>query len=381
MKKIFSLAAVILFAASINAQSIRFEVAANDTTYGNDLFSATFVNWNGNHSATSARNFGTVDNYSKLTGMIASKGAVDGKSREFTINSLYSGTLSLYICSASSDEERDVTINGETQQTLNQGPSTDEKTGAVYKILSFEIKYGLTPITLSGGMYLYGIDFESNGEAAPAERDTIAAYVQGVQAGSFVASQTEHKDSVSLSFATKYNANSTNCTAITFAKSIKVVSNVPDSFYVKVTPESDGFLAGDIISFQPFTQMDSASYVGTSKFGNIRIYGGSDANVTKIYETVASGADKSDVTDGHEQEGDVKVHTFTLTEDCDALYFGRTGNVRVNVLSFVVTRAQEEPTAVENIETNQPKAIKTFENGRLVIIRDGIRYDVLGRVL
>ena len=379
MKKIFTIAAAMLFAASINAQSIRFEVAANDTTYGDATFSASFVNWNGSHSATSARNFGTVDSYSKLTGMIASKGAVDGNSRAFTINSLYAGQLDLYICSASNDEERNVTINGETQATLNQGASTDGKTGAVYKMLSFDINYGTTSITLSGGMYLYGIDFTSNGEEAPAERDTVAAYVQDILVGSVVAKTEGDASGVSLAYSTKYNANSTACTAITFTKSISVSSHVPGDYYAKITPAEGGFKAGDIITFQPFTVMSTNDYTGTSKYGNIRIYGGSDANVSQLYETASVADDKSDVTDGHEVAGDVKVHTYTLTADCDALYFGRTGNTRVNVLSFVVTRAKAvgPATAIDEVVSNT-KAVKFMENGQLFIIRDGKVFNITG---
>ena len=383
MKKVFTFAAAILFAAGISAQTITFgEGSTGDQTYGDDVFSATFVNWNGNHSATSARNFGTLDSYSKLTGMIASKGAVDGKSRDFTIQSEYSGKLDLYICSSSNDEERDVTINEVTQSTLNQGASTDGKTGAVYKILSFDIQYGSTAVKLSGGMYLYGIVFTSNGESAPVveEQDTIAAYIQGVLYGSFEPKSEGDAAGVSLEYSTKYNANKTACKAITFTKSISVSEHVPADFYVKVVPEDGGFRAGDVIAFQPFTSMSTSDYEG-SKSGNIRIYGGSDTQVSMLYETASTTEDKSDVTDGHEVAGDVKVHTFTLTDDCEALYFGRTGNTRVNVLSFVVTRAKEgESTAIEAIEATT-KAVKVIENGRIVIIRDGVRFDLTGRKL
>ena len=198
--------------------------------------------------------------------------------------------------------------------------------------------------------------------------------------GAFVAKTEGDANGVSLAYSTKYNANKTVCTAITFTQSISVVEHAPTDYYVKATPAEGGFKAGDIISFQPFTQMGTSDYTG-SKYGNLRIYGGSDEHVAQLYETTATAEDKSDVTDGHEQEGEVKRHTYTLTADCDALYFGRTGSPRVNVLSFVVTRAQEQPTAVENVESNQPKAIKIIENGRLVIIHDGIRYDVLGHTL
>jgi hypothetical protein len=101
-----------------------------------------------------------------------------------------------------------------------------------------------------------------------------------------------------------------------------------------------------------------------------------------VYATAATAEDKSDVTDGHEQEGDVKEHTFTLSTDCDALYFGRTGNTRVSVLSFVVTRSDKGPSTISDvIDTWHNKAQKILENGRIIIIRGNTRYDILGHVL
>ena len=387
MRMIFSIFAAVLFAASINAQEITFgEGSTGDQTYGEGDFVVTVAGWNGSHSATSSRAFGTLDSYTKPVGMIASKGAVNGKDRKFFVESKFSGTLDLFICSSNSDgEEVTVTIGENAQESANLGASTDGKTGAVYKILSYEIKYGKTDITLSRGAYLYKIDFTSNGESAPVveERDTVAAFVQSILKGDFVAVSSD--DKVLLEYNTKYNANSTACVAMTFTTSIKSAKDTLTDEYCMITPAEGIFKAGDIVTFQPFTVMSTTDFEGT-KYGNIRMLGGGQVEevikASKLYETAASAEDKSDVTDGHEQAGDIKVHTFTLTEDCDALFIGRTGNTRVNVLSFVVTRAKEEqPSAVESVESSVVKAVKTIENGRIVIIRDNIRYDVIGRRL
>jgi hypothetical protein len=229
--------------------------------------------------------------------------------------------------------------------------------------------------------------FTSNGESAPIveERDTVAAYVQGIVKGGFVARTTENDAKVELEYSTKYNANSTSCTAMTFTSSITSSHDTLTNHYCMITPAEGTFKAGDIVAFQPFTVMSATDYAGT-KSGNIRMYGGGLVGeaykATKLYETASTADDKSDVTDGHEQAGDVKVHTYTLTADCDALFIGRTGNTRVNVLSFVVTRAKEEqPTAIQTIETQPAKAVKTIENGRIVIIRNNEHYDITGRRL
>ena len=379
MKKIFTFAAAILFAAGISAQTITFgEGSTGAQTYGEGDFTLTVAGWDGSHSATSGRYFGTVEDNAKVTGMIASGGKLDGTNRSLVINSTFSGTLELYVCSSSSSAERDVTIGAQVKSTSKTSytPEGSENTRDVYGILSFDINYGTTQVTTNGAIYIYKAIFTSNGEQAPAARDTLASYEQEIKIGSFVATASD-ASKVSLAYSTKYNANKTVCTAITFASSVVVTDHVPTDYYVKVTPATGGFKAGDVIDFQPFTVMSSTDYTGAKK-GNIRIYAGSDTNVSQIYETAATDTDKSDVTDGHEVAGDVKVHTYTLTADCDALYFGRTGNTRVNVLSFIVTRAKaDQPTAIEAIET-APKAIKVIENGQIVIIRDGIRYDLTG---
>lgn len=46
------------------------------------------------------------------------------------------------------------------------------------------------------------------------------------------------------------------------------------------------------------------------------------------------------------------------------------------------SRIVETPTGITNVESGHShKAIKTIENGRVVIIRDGVRYDLAGRKL
>jgi len=385
MKKIFSIFAAVLFAASMNAQTLTFgEGSTGDQTYGDAQFSMTVAGWNGSHSATSGRYFGTLDQSAKVIGMIASGGKIDGNTRSWSITSTYSGTLELYVCSSASSE-RDITVNGVVKQTANLGTNTEEKT--VYSIVSFDITYGNTAITTNGAVYIYKVVFTSNGESAPIveERDTVTAYVQGIVNGGFVAMTTESDAKVNLAYSTKYNSNKTSCTAMTFTSSITSSHDTLTNHYCMITPAEGSFKAGDIVTFQPFTVMDSASFVG-AKYGNIRMLGGGQVGdvykATKLYETASSATDKSDVTDGHEQAGDVKVHTYTLTADCDALFIGRTGNTRVNVLSFVVTRAKEDqPTAIQTIETPAAKALKTIENGRIVIIRNNERFDVTGRKL
>ena len=50
------------------------------------------------------------------------------------------------------------------------------------------------------------------------------------------------------------------------------------------------------------------------------------------------------------------------------------------IATIVVTYEATQPTAVDEINVGK-KAMKVVENGQIVIIRDGIRYDLTGRKL
>lgn len=161
---------------------------------------------------------------------------------------------------------------------------------------------------------------------------TVASWNNGTVAAGDFSVKASDASKVSISYTTKYNANKTSCSAMTFASSITATNKQPTDFYVKASVEG-GFKAGDTVRIAPFTVMSTNDYQGT-KFANIRVY----ADNTVAYESKATASDKSSVTDGHEQEGEVLVHEFILSADCDSLCFGRTGGTRICVLSFEVTR-------------------------------------------
>ncbi len=175
---------------------------------------------------------------------------------------------------------------------------------------------------------------------------TVASWNNGTATAGDFSVKASDASKVSISYTTKYNANKTSCTAMTFASSIKASNNHPTDYYVKVSVDG-GFKAGDKVRLAPFTVMSATDYAGT-KYANIRVY----ADNTVAYESTATAEDKSAVTDGHEQEGDVLVHEFILSADCDSLCFGRTGGTRICVLSFEVIREDEQgggddPTPVQ----------------------------------
>ena len=107
--------------------------------------------------------------------MIRAGNKVDGTNRSLTITSTYGGTVKFYMCTSSSTTERDVTVNGQTKKT-SQTKATDNEDRTVYGILEFDINYGETAMTTNGDIYIYKVEFTSNGTVAPAEKPTLLTY-------------------------------------------------------------------------------------------------------------------------------------------------------------------------------------------------------------
>jgi len=182
-------------------------------------------------------------------------------------------------------------------------------------------------------------------------QQTVVSYDQGVVTGNF-----ETNGTCTLDYSSKIDANTVAVTAMTFPNSIKTAvaedgTITPTENYVKVTPAEGGFKAGDVVAFQPYTQMSTDQYTGGSKYANVVVYAGSDASIAQVYNTNSSAEDHSAVTDGHEVAGEVNTHTFSLEADAEALYLGRQGNTRISVFTFSVTRS--ETTGLDNISSQQ----------------------------
>lgn len=178
MKKIFTLIAAALMAVGAQAQDaiLTFEEATASTgTFGSGDFTMTTVGWDGTNSTTSTRYFGTADSYVSAKGMIRAGNKIDGANRSLTIKSTYGGTVKFYMCTSSSTTEREVTVNGQTKST-SQTKATDNEERTVYGILEYTIKYGETAMTTNGDVYIYKVEFTSDGTVAPAEKETLLTY-------------------------------------------------------------------------------------------------------------------------------------------------------------------------------------------------------------
>lgn len=164
---------------------------------------------------------------------------------------------------------------------------------------------------------------------ANADDQVIASWIAGEAVGTWTALGT----AVIADYTSKYNANSTTTACMTFGNSYTKADDGTPSNCVRVDGD---FKKGDIVTFQPFTVMNNADFTGGSKFANIEIR---DVDSKALFNTNGT-ADAKTVTDGHEQEGDPKEFTYTLASDLSAIYFGRTGGTRINIMKIVITRGE-----------------------------------------
>ena len=128
--------------------------------------------------------------------------------------------------------------------------------------------------------------------------------------------------------------------------------------------------------------VDGYKYVDFSKMNALRIYseaGRSDftINIKENWDAEGQIADMSSMTAG---AGYVEL---TLTDSLRTrlsgashwmIQFNKDGGVAFNVTDIVLVPIQ---TALTNTKA-ETKAVKMIENGQIVILKDGVRYNVLG---
>ncbi len=189
-------------------------------------------------------------------------------------------------------------------------------------------------IAFETGNVIYSVVVTEEVDDSGYEWQTFAEYTNGaIQSGEFTKVHTgETKDTISFTYSSKYNKNATSCTAITFTRSMTA-----DNHYIQINIDG-GFKAGDSITIQPFTSMGESDFTNNSKYANILMRTVTGEEVSNAVDLTGSTGEAKTVTDGHEEEGDPKFFGYVLTDDCDALRFGRGGNTRINLLSLSVVR-------------------------------------------
>jgi len=132
----------------------------------------------------------------------------------------------------------------------------------------------------------------------------------------------------------------TNCYAVDDTK-IVFGSNysAKEGKYLTIAPTSGGFKAGDVITIKGYCDSKNAS--------------GIEIHSTPSDESIFKTNTLNKSTEGGSE------YTFTITEDCDALYFGRFGGGNVYITALTVVR----PTS-----TDKTKLTASFETKSSVIV-------------
>lgn len=136
-----------------------------------------------------------------------------------------------------------------------------------------------------------------------------------------------------------------NCTSNTKEGTITFNSNfkAKEGTYITIKPKTtEGFKAGDVITLK--------GYCNSKNLSGIDVY--SDVNGNSIFRT--STLAKSENGNGGSE------FTFTLTEDCDALYLGRFGGGTTCLTSLQVVRPASS--------SNKTRLTASFEQNAKVVV-------------
>ena len=163
--------------------------------------------------------------------------------------------------------------------------------------------------------------------------------------------------------------NSVETNAIKFSKgySSKVTVDGNETYqynYIIIKPASGGFKAGDVLKFKGVVSHDGSD---AAKVASFRVRVTDDKSLWDSDNVVNAGVDNNEPTE----------MTYTLEADAEELHAGRQGKTTLYLVSLVVERTATniDNTAVEG------KVVKTFENGQLVVIKNGVKYNATGSVI
>ena len=194
-----------------------------------------------------------------------------------------------------------------------------------------------------------GYEFVNWTDASNAEVSKEATYTKTVTAAisltaNFKATTpvTPTEDEVIYDWKTSVGTTTvgTNCTSnrevITFSSNF----NAKDGKYITIKPKTGGFKAGDVIT--------SKGYCNSSNLSGVVVY--SDVNGNSIFQSNTLA----------KSEAGGSEFTFTLNEDCDALYLGRFGGGTTCLTSLQVKRPASS--------SNKTRLTASFERNADVVV-------------
>ena len=281
-------------------------------TSGNRIYATKDTN--GNATNNIANSPYTVDDNLAGTTVLYLKSGDNGK----TISSItITRPVKKYAVSATAGEGGSVTIANGSGTTVNSGSEVEENTS---------LTFTATPNS--------GYEFVNWTDASNAEVSKEATYTKTVTAAisltaNFKATTpvTPTEDEVIYDWKTSVGTTTvgTNCTSnrevITFSSNF----NAKDGKYITIKSKTGGFKTGDVITLK--------GYCNSSNLSGVVVY--SDVNGNSIFQSNTLA----------KSEAGGSEFTFTLTEDCDALYLGRFGGGTTCLTSLQVKRPADSGMA------------------------------------
>ena len=173
----------------------------------------------------------------------------------------------------------------------------------------------------------------------------------------------------------KYDNNTTEVAALKFASSyngklknkagkdsVDVNGNTVATINYAELTVAGGFKKGDVVKYKACYNTSSAKEVQVWVL---------DADAKELHKS-------ANVVNGRDENSGLTEGSFTLEADLESMRLARSGSSALFVVSFVIERGGA--TAIENTEASV-KAVKAFENGQLVIIKNGVKYNATGAVV
>ena len=173
-------------------------------------------------------------------------------------------------------------------------------------------------------------------------KETSAKFTVNVQKKQTTVDPTESGVIYDFTTSVGTTTEGTNCTAangiITFSSNF----SAKDGKYITITPKTGGFKAGDVITLKGYC--DSKNLSGVIIYSNVN---GSSIFKSNVLAKKAAGGSE---------------FTYTLTEDCKALYLGRYGGGTTCLTSLQVNRpasSSDKTRLIASFERNADVVVNT----------------------
>ena len=363
MKKIFTLFAAALLAASANAQKITFEVGQTPTDgFANGNFKITVVDEDGKFAIdANSQYFGTAESQEKFATRLKTGGKSSSKNN-ITVTVPADGALKLYARTASSgatDRTLTLTQNGtelykkvvkDADAVKVTGLNEDDPTVEtnVFPIVSVSVKAGDIAVTYpEGALNFYAFEFaegESGSEGGseggddnpdPTPDPTPASSINYPTSDAGITlSGTTVKGTVKI----HENKDAVDCISL---KNGYTTDDVMNGNHILLEVEG-GFKAGDVV-----TIAGAINNSDESKRGTADLFVSEDGQAPTSLNVFEDFINSRFVAD------DPAVQTYTLTTDYAKLYIGRNGNTGTNLTLIKVGRGDMDNILNLKITTSE----------------------------